>query len=276
MLNPKIKNPTKITQLYPISLSNVISRIASKVLANRLRYLFPKIISENQSVFMSECLITDNVLVAFETMHHIIQKRIGKVGEMAIKLDISKTYDRVEWGCLEKIMLKMGFHVKWVDIMMRCICSISYSIKINGRPWGHITPTQGLHQGDHLSPYLFFICAEGLLAMLKKAVVDGQIKRVAACSRGLEISHLFFINDSLIFCWATREDYSSLENTLKAYEIALGQQLNREKTVLFFSSNTPQDIQDDIKQMFGLEVIHQHETYLGLPSLIGKSKSNTF
>ena len=134
MLNPKIKNLTKITQFYPISLSNVISRIASKVLANRLRYLFPKIISENQIVFMSKCLITDNVLVAFETMHHIIQKRIGKVGEMAIKLDISKAYDRVEWGCLEKIMLKMGFHVKWVDIMMRCICSISYSIKINGRP----------------------------------------------------------------------------------------------------------------------------------------------
>ena len=134
VLNPKIKNLTKITQFYPISLSNVISRIASKVLANRLRYLFPKIISENQIVFMSKCLITDNVLVAFETMHHIIQKRIGKVGEMAIKLDISKAYDRVEWGCLEKIMLKMGFHVKWVDIMMRCICSISYSIKINGRP----------------------------------------------------------------------------------------------------------------------------------------------
>ena len=93
MLNPKIKNLTKITQFSPISLSNVISRIASKVLANRLKRLFPKIISENQSVFLSEYLITNNVLVAFETMHHIIQKRARKVGEMAIKLDMSKAYD---------------------------------------------------------------------------------------------------------------------------------------------------------------------------------------
>ena len=94
VLNLKIKNPTKITQFYPISLSNVIPRIASKVLANRLKCLFPKIISENQSVFLSEYLITNNVLVAFETMHHIIQKRARKVGEMAIKLDMSKAYDR--------------------------------------------------------------------------------------------------------------------------------------------------------------------------------------
>ena len=74
-------------------------------------------------------------------MHHINQKKLGKVGEMVVKLDMSKTYDRVEWGCLEKIMLKMGFHVKWINIMMSCVRSISYSIRINGKPRGHITPT---------------------------------------------------------------------------------------------------------------------------------------
>ena len=112
--------------------------------------------------------------------------------------------------------------------------------------------------------------------MLKKFVVDGQMKGVAFCLRGLKISHQFFADDSLIFCQATREDYSSLEKTLEAYENALGQQLNQEKTTLFFSSNTPQDIQDDIKHKFRAEVIHQHETYLGLPSLVGKYMSNTF
>ena len=70
---------------------------------------------------MSECLITDNMLVAFETIHHINQKRTRKVGEVTVKLDMSKPYDRVEQGCLEKIMLKMGFHVKWVDILTRCV-----------------------------------------------------------------------------------------------------------------------------------------------------------
>ena len=96
ILVPKVKNPTKITQYKPISLSNIVSRIASKVLANRLKTFLPHIISENQSAFMTKCLITNNVLKAFENMHHISQKKNGKVGEMALKLDMSKAYDWVE------------------------------------------------------------------------------------------------------------------------------------------------------------------------------------
>ena len=72
-----------------------------------------------------------------------------------VKLDMSKAYDRIEWGCLEKLMFKMGFHVKWIAIMMRCVTSVSYSIKINGRPRSHFNPTQGLRKGiPSLSIYL--------------------------------------------------------------------------------------------------------------------------
>ena len=156
VLIPKIKNPKKITQYRPISLTNVISRLASKVIANRLKCFLPQIISKNQSTFMSDRLITDNILVAFEIMHRINTKHSGKVGEMALKLDMSKAFDRVEWGCLEKIIYKMGFHDSWVKLMMRCVNTITYSIKINGRPQGYITPSRGLCQGDPLSPFLFF------------------------------------------------------------------------------------------------------------------------
>ena len=144
VLIPKIKNPKKITQYRPISLTNVISCLASKVLANRLRLFLPQIISENQSVFMSDRLITDNVLVTYETMHHINQKRSGRVGEMALKLDMRKAFDRVEWGCLEKIMYKMGFHESWVKLMMRCVSTVTYFININGQPQGHIILSRGL------------------------------------------------------------------------------------------------------------------------------------
>ena len=132
MLIPKVKNPTKVTQFRPISLSNVVSRLASKVLAYRLKRLFPHIISENQRAFMSEHLITDNVLVTFEIMHHISQKKSGKVGEMVVKLDMSKAYDKVEWGCLEKNYDQNG----------RFVRSISYAIKINGKPRSHIVPSR--------------------------------------------------------------------------------------------------------------------------------------
>ena len=90
VLIPKIKSLKKITQYRRISLSNVISYLALKVLANCLKPFLPKIISENQITLMSDRLITDNILVAFETMHHINQKRNVKVGEMALKLDMSK------------------------------------------------------------------------------------------------------------------------------------------------------------------------------------------
>lgn len=79
---PKVKEPTKITQYRPISLSNVVSRLASKVLIDRLKLVFPHIISENQSAFTSNHLITNNVLVSFDTLHHISQKKSGKVREM--------------------------------------------------------------------------------------------------------------------------------------------------------------------------------------------------
>ena len=144
VLISKVKNPTKITEYRPISLSNVISRLASKVIANRLKRFLLDIISENQSVFMSTRLIIDNILVAFETMHHLNQKRSGQVGEMALKLNMSKAFDRVEWGCLHDIMLKMGFHTKWVNLMMFCVTFVTYYFRINGEPRGHITPTRGL------------------------------------------------------------------------------------------------------------------------------------
>ena len=84
------------------------------------------------------------------------------------------------------------------------------------------------------------------------------------------------MDDSLIFCRATKEECSTSISILEKYEQASGQQLNREKTSLFFSRNTPQEVQEDIKSHFGAEIIKQHEKYLGLPSLVGKNKCNTF
>ena len=77
-LIPKVDCPQKITNFLPISLCNVIYKLVSKVLANRLKIILPAVISEEQSVFVPGRQITDNVLVVFETMHFINQKRKGK------------------------------------------------------------------------------------------------------------------------------------------------------------------------------------------------------
>ena len=242
VLIPKTKSPKRVTEFRPISLCNVIYKLASKTLANRLKNILLAIISDTQIAFVNGRLITDNVLVVFEMMHHINLKKIGTTREMALKLDMSKAYDRVEWARLEKIMEKLGFHSRWRRLMMQCISSVTYDVRINGKPSGHIIPTRGLRQGDPLSPYLFLLCAEGLSALIKKASADGLLEGISVSRGGPCLSHLFFVDDNLIFCKATIEECEVLQRVMSKNEKASGQQLNRSKTSLFFSPNTAKEI----------------------------------
>ena len=142
-LVPKFSNPSRMTEFRPISLSNVTYKLIAKVLANRLKLILPHIISENQSAFTVGRLITNNVLIAFEMMHYLEHKKEGKDCYMAIKLDMSKSYDRVEWGFIEQVIRKLGFHEKWIGLIMRCITTVSYFVLINGVAHGNIVPSRG-------------------------------------------------------------------------------------------------------------------------------------
>jgi hypothetical protein len=108
-LIPKIKSPERIIDYHPISLCNVIYKIFFKVFVNQLKKVLPHIISFSQSPFVSGRLITDNVLVAFETLHYMKTKGMGKTWFMTMKLDMSKAYDRGEWAYMWEVTKKMGF-----------------------------------------------------------------------------------------------------------------------------------------------------------------------
>ena len=189
---------------------------------------------------------------------------------MILKLDMSKAYDRVEWLCLENIMEKLGFNLRWRGHMMQCISFVLYSVRINRKPCGNISPSRVLRQRNPLSPYLFLICVEGLSALIKKFIENGASKGLFVCRRGgPSISHLYFADNSLIFCTVSLEECDSLQHVLKVFEVALGQQLNKAKIFLFFSGNIDGNIQEEIKTRFGAHIIRQHEKYLGLPLLDG-------
>ena len=139
-LVPKVKHPSKMSEFRPISLCNVAYKLIAKVLVNRLKAILPCIILENQSTFLFERLIIDNVLIAFEIMHYLNNKRDGKDNFMSIKLDMSKAFNRVEWGFVKAVMEKLGFHEKWISLIMHCITTVSYSMIINGVAHGCIVP----------------------------------------------------------------------------------------------------------------------------------------
>ena len=130
---------------------------------------------------MSERLITDNILVAFETLHYMRNHCIGKMVYMTLKLDMSKAYDRVKCEYMQQVLVKMGFYDCWVKLMMECITLATYSVLINGEPHGHIIPTRGLRQRDPLSPYLFLMCTKGLHGIICSTASKDEIRGVSIC-----------------------------------------------------------------------------------------------
>lgn len=130
----KTKNASQVGDFQLISLCNVIYKIISKVLVNRLKSILPNIIFPNQSDFIPNRLISDNVLGAFETLHTLSNRNLRRERYKALKLDMSKAYNRVKWSFLEAVMTKMGFDSKWINLIMSCINSISSSLLVNGVP----------------------------------------------------------------------------------------------------------------------------------------------
>ena len=103
-------------------------------------------------------------------------------------------------------MVKLGFPEEWIDRVMSCVTTPSFSVRINGKAYGNIIPSRGLCQGDPLSPYLLLLCAEGFTSLLSKAEAEGRLHGVQICRRAPSISNLLFANDSLIFCQANQEE----------------------------------------------------------------------
>ena len=138
--------------------------------------------------------------MAYQTLHTMHARKKGKKRTMALKLDISKAYDCVEWQFLQRIMEKMGFPAVWTERVMSCVTTPSFSILVNGKPYVMVHPSRGIRQEDPLSPYLFLLCAEGFTALFAKAELEGRIKGVFICRGAPKVTNLLFADDSLLFC----------------------------------------------------------------------------
>jgi hypothetical protein len=117
----------------------------------------------------------------------------------ALKLDMKKAYDRVEWEYLRAMMLRLGFHRIWVQMIMRLVTSVSFSVMLNGVRLEKFSPSRGIRQGDPISPYLFLLAAEGLSCLLKSRSQSSVLKGITVATSAPMVSHLLFADDSLLF-----------------------------------------------------------------------------
>ncbi|XP_074293370.1 uncharacterized protein LOC141620383 [Silene latifolia] len=255
----------------PISLCNVVYKIVSKVLANRLKLFLGDIVSENQSAFTPGRLITDNILIAFELFHYMKNSRHSE-GHMAIKLDMAKAYDRVEWSFLRRVLVTMGVDGDWICRVMDCVSTVTFSVLINGTPSEDLRPTRGLRQGDLVSPYLFILCAEALSNLMRRAVEENSLHGIRISRSAPAISHLLFADDSIFFARATLDEADIINNVLRQYESASGQLVSLEKTTVSFSQGVSNEQRIRVAERLGVGVVKKQKRYLGLPTLIGRSK----
>ena len=275
-LIPKVTGPQAVTDYRPIALCNVYYKIISKILTKRLQPLLTDIISETQSAFVPGRAIADNVLITHEVLHYLQTSKAEQRVSMAVKTDMSKAYDRLEWEFIQLVLERLGFHHRWISWIMECVSSVTYAFLINGSPRGRVKPSRGIRQGDPLSPYIFILCSEVLSGLCNRAQEAGRLTGIRVANESPRINHLLFADDTMFFLKADPENATALQSILTSYETAAGQSINTSKSSITFSRRAPNSVKTQIKDCLQIQKEGGTGKYLGLPEVFGRRKRDLF
>jgi hypothetical protein len=222
-----------------------------------------KIISNPQNAFVKGRQILDSILIANECLDSRIKS--GEPG-LLCKLDIEKAYDHVNWDFLLYMLRRCGFGERWCSWIAHCISSVRFSVLVNGTPSGFFSSSRGIRQGDPLSPLLFVIVMEAFSKLCSIFVQRGFLSGFSVGSRStgvINVSHLLFADDTLVFCGASPDHLLYLRMLLLSFEAVSGLKINLEKSVLVSVGNV--DNINDLAGILGCGVSSLPLKYLGLP-----------
>lgn len=265
VLIPKIQNASSTSEFRPISCLNTLYKVISKLLASRLQKFLPEVISHCPSAFMPGRLLAENVLLATEIVQGYNRKNIDP--RAMLKVDLRKAFDSVRWDFVLATLRALHIPERFVGWISECISTASFSISVNGQTGGFFKSTRGLRQGDPLSPYLFVLAME-VFSRLLKSRYDSDYIRYHPNTSDLNISHLMFADDVMIFFNGSSSSLHGINETLDDFASWSGLCMNRDKTQLFHAGLNQSE--SDAIDSYGFPNGAFPIRYLGLPLMYRK------
>jgi hypothetical protein len=272
-LIPKKPNPVLPQDFRPIGLCNVIYKIISKSLADRLKPHLPASISQTQSAFIAGRHISSNVILTQEIIHSFMLKSWTPQAFL-LKIDLAKAFDRLEWSFITQSLQRLGFNSHFINLIHTCISTSSLSILVNQQPTSYFYPQRGLRQGCPLSPYLFVIAINELSLRLQEQLTISNLQGVSLALGAPPVHSLLFADDLIICGTASTEEAAVIKNVLYDFCRQSGQTPNLNKSSIPFSHNVPTYIKDQITAIFPVAALLPNTMHLGHPMIFSHKDKN--
>lgn len=245
-LVPKHGDAKEIKDYRPISCCNILYKVVSKILANRLKVLLPELIEPNQCAFVKGRLLLENVLLATELVKDYHKQTIQP--RSVLKLDISKAFDSVNWSFIINTLRPLGIPEMFVHWIHTCLSTPAFSVSVNGELEGFFGSECGLRQGCALSPYMFVIAINVLSKMINKAAQTGSISFHPSCSR-VNLTHLSFADDLMIFTDGAAASLRGVFEVLSEFASVSGLVINPAKSSIFMAGRIDQQFKDEVQRL---------------------------
>jgi hypothetical protein len=276
VLIPKKLVPLVPADFRPISLCNVIYKIISKCIANRLKPHLPDYIHPSQQAFIEGRRISDNIIVAQE-ISHSFQLARWKHKAFMLKIDLAKAFDRLEWNFIAAALARKGLHGHFIKLVHACVSSPHFLVIINGQAFESFISSRGIRQDCPLSPYLFILAINELSISLGEALSANQLADISLGPNCPPIHSLLFADDLLICGHASLLEAQSMKRVLMAFCHNSGQMPNWAKSGLLFSRWVDDNTKLDIQNVFPVPLIDESFIHLGHPLVLpAKNRSEAY
>jgi hypothetical protein len=230
VLIPKEKLPLSFNDFRPISLCNLVYKLISKVISNRIKPFLGRSLSAEQLGFLKGRRIQDAIGAAHECIHSIKQQNLKA---LIMKLDLKRAFDSIDWDFLRLVLHAVGFGEKFTNWILACVTSANFAVIINGEATNFFNSERGLRQGCPLSPYLFILIMEGLSLLLTKSFNELKISGIKV-SKFIKIVHLMFVDDVLLLSNADLAEWSVIQDVLLCFCSASGLSINLSKSSVYY------------------------------------------